>query len=107
MYWSFARLTHGEIIKTFSRILVVAETKIEIRAVGLALDKRCQDVKRVLHISNQAQIDRSAASNLIAAPIYLDDLCALGKELLIGEVRSQHEQRIAVHHGVIAGRKTK
>jgi len=102
-----ARLTHGEIVETLARILVMAHACIEIGAVGLALDQRSQLLQRVLHISNQAQIDRSATADLIAEPIHLNDLHVLWVELLIGEVRSQHEQSVTVHHGVIARRKTK
>jgi hypothetical protein len=102
-----ARFTHGEIVETLTRIFVVVEAYVEIGAVGLALDQRSQHLQRVLHISNQSQIDRSATANLVAEPIYLNDFRVLWVELLIWEVRSQHEQRIAIHHGVVAGRETK
>src|SRR5260370_31210621 len=52
-------------------------------------------------------MEGSGTSDLVAEPINLNDLCVLGIELLIGEIRSQHEQRIAVHHRVVAGRKAK
>jgi hypothetical protein len=80
-----ARFTHGEIVEALASIFVVAEACIEIGPVGLALDQRSQHLERVLHISNQAKIDRSAASNLVAEPIHLNDLCVLGIELLIGK----------------------
>ena len=33
-------------------------------------------------------------------------VASFGKELLIGKVRSDHQQQVAVHHGVIAGGKS-
>ena len=102
-----ARFTHGEIVEPLARIPVVSETCIKIGAVGLAPDKRSQRIKRVLHISNHPQIDRSTAANLFPEPIQLNNFGVLRIELLIGEIRSQHQQGVAVHHGVVARRKTK
>src|SRR5216684_3942863 len=61
-----AQFTHGEIVETLTSIFVVAEACIEIGAIGLALDQRSQPLQCVPHIPNQAQVDRSATSNLVA-----------------------------------------
>jgi hypothetical protein len=71
-----ARRTHGEIIETLACIVIVAEASIEIGAVGFVLDQRSQHIKRVLHISNQAQIDRGTPSNLVAEPVHLNEMAA-------------------------------
>ena len=52
MDWGPARLTHREIVETLARILIMAETCIEIGAVRLAFNQRNQPFQRVLHISD-------------------------------------------------------
>ena len=65
-----------------------------------------QGSKGGLRIPHEAEINIAAASQLFAAEINLDDRRVFGKELLVRKVRAEHQQHFAVHHGVIAGRKS-
>jgi hypothetical protein len=98
-------LTHGQVVQTFSRRLVVLEAGVEIGAVLLVGEQRQQRIESGLDLADQTQIDRRAAPDLFPTQVHLENFCLLGKELRIGKIRAQHEQGIAVHHGVIAGRK--
>ena len=81
------------------------QASVEVRAVLFALEQRRQLLQRVFDFADEAQAHRRAPSNLLPAQVDLDDLGFWGKELRVRKVRAQHEQRIAVHHGVVAGRK--
>src|SRR5246127_1066892 len=52
------------------------------------------------------EVNLRATSKLFPAKIDLHDSCVLRKELLIREVRSNHQQRFTIHHRVIAGRES-
>jgi hypothetical protein len=72
-----------------------------------ASEERQQGGQCRAHISNDAQINRCAATNVLRPDIDLRDLhaSALGVELPIRKVCSEHEQHIAVEHRVVAGRE--
>ena len=59
-----------------------------------------------LRIPHKTVVHLCAPPELLSAKINLDDGCVLGKELLVRKVRSNHQQKIAVHHRVIAGRES-
>src|ERR1700752_1947129 len=59
-----------------------------------------------LRVPNKPEVNLRAASKLFPAKIDLHDGRVLRKELLIREVRSNHQQRFAIHHRVIAGRES-
>src|ERR1700739_4396103 len=89
--WCAPRFTDREIIETLTGVLIVTQAGIEIRSIAFAFDQWSQQCKRILHISDQAQIDWGAAAYLLTQAVYLDDLCVFGIELLIGKVSAQHE----------------
>ena len=74
--------------------------------VLVLLQLRQQGSKRRLGVPDKTIVNLGAAAELFSAEVDLDDRRVLGKELLVGKVRSDHQQRIAVHHGAIAGRKS-
>jgi len=100
-----AWLADRELIQTLAGVLVVTQAGVEIGAIGLALEHRGQHLERVLHISNQTQIHGGATANLLPEAVHLNDLCTFRVELLVGKICAQHEERIAIHHGVVAGGK--
>src|SRR3984885_16178009 len=57
-------------------------------------------------ISYKAKINFAATPQLLASNIDLHHGRVLRKELLIGKVGADHQQRIAAHHCVIAGRES-
>src|SRR5580698_8320643 len=102
-----ARVGNGEVIEALARFTIVAQAFVKEGLVRFSLKQRYECVERVFHISDQAQIDWGSPSNLFAKPIYLNDLRVLWIKLLVREIRSQHQQRITVHHCVIARREAK
>ncbi len=58
-----------------------------------------------LRISDKAVIDFCAPAQLFSTNINLNNLRVLGIELLVRKVGTDHQQHVAVHHGVIAGGK--
>ena len=57
-------------------------------------------------ISHKAEVNLAATPDLFTAKINLHDGGFFGKELLVRKVRANHQQHIAVHHCVIAGRES-
>ena len=74
-------------------------------AVGFRRQPWQQRVDRDAHVAHHAKIDRAAAAEVLGAQVDLCDLGVARVELPVGEVGAQHEQQIALHHGVIAGTK--
>src|ERR1700740_2320237 len=60
-----------------------------------------------LRVPYKPEVNLRTTSELFPAKIDLHDGCVLRKELLIREVRSNHQQHIAIHHRVITGRESK
>ena len=59
-----------------------------------------------LRVSDKAVVDLGAPAELFSTDVDLDDRRVLGKELLVRKIGSDHQQQVAVHHRVIAGRKS-
>ena len=57
-------------------------------------------------IPDNAIIEPGTPAELFSTDVNLDDGRILGKELLVRKVRSDHHQKVAIHHCVIAGRKS-
>src|SRR5271166_2706438 len=57
-------------------------------------------------IAHKAEVNLGTASELLAAKIDLNHRRVFGKELLIREVGSDHQQQIAVHHRLVSGRES-
>src|SRR3984957_19113652 len=62
-----------------------------------------QRSQRSLCVSHKAVINFTATPKLLTSDIDLHNGRVLRKELLIGKIGADHQQRIAAHHGVIAG----
>ena len=71
--------------------------------VRLLAELRRNESQCGLHISDQAQIDRSAPPYLFAADIYLHDSSTVRVKLLVREIRPEHQESVCIHHGLIAG----
>ena len=84
------------------------QARADLSRVAVMVLSYAAQSARGLHqaVVPQAEVDRGATADLVPEPIHLNDLCVLWIELLIGEVRSEHEQSVAVHHGVVARRKS-
>jgi hypothetical protein len=74
-------------------------------AVLLLFNPRQQRTQGFRNAAHNSQVDMAAASQLLSADVDLHDARILRIEPLIRKIRSQHHQRLAVHHGVVAGRE--
>src|ERR1035441_4142666 len=99
---ALAGLSRRQIVEPFARFAVVIETDIEISGVSLLHYPRQQCRERFRSASNNTEVQMTAPSELFFADIDLQNAGILGIELLVGEIRSQHQQSVAIHHGVIA-----
>src|SRR5258705_3746143 len=72
-------------------------------SIGLGYEERKQGGESVLDRSDEAEIDFGASADLVAADVDLDNLCVSGEELIVGKVGAEHEENVAVLHGVVAG----
>src|SRR5271154_2344220 len=77
-----------------------------MRAVGFLVEQRQQGAERRLDVSYDAEIDRGAPSDVLRPDVDLRDADARSVriELPIRKVRPEHQQDIAIEHGVVAGR---
>src|SRR5712691_7050035 len=62
--------------------------------------------QRGLRISHVPEVQFGTAAELFATNVDLYDGRVLGEELLIWKVRSNHQQHLAIHHRVVAGRES-
>ena len=58
-----------------------------------------------LGVADETEVDLGPSAQLLSPDIDLDDRRLLGEELLVREVGADHQQDIAGHHGVVAGRE--
>src|SRR5665213_719538 len=100
------RLAHGEIVESFSRLLVMIDRGIKMFALRFRMKQRLKRGKRIFHRADQSQIHSFAASDLFATPVNLNGIRLLGIELLVGKIAAEHQQHIAIHHRMIARSKS-
>src|ERR1700722_17962320 len=79
---------------------------VQIRPIGILFKQRSKCLQGVLYLADQPKADRCASPDLLAPNVNLNNFCIRWIKLLIGEVSAEHEKRIAVHHGVVAGGKS-
>src|SRR5271154_6454997 len=77
-----------------------------MRAARLVFQHWKERFQRFLDAADHAQIDSRTTADLLASDVNLNNLCILRIELAVGKVGTEHQQRIAIHHGVIAGRES-
>jgi hypothetical protein len=94
-----------QVVQFLARLTIVFERCIEMSPPRLLLDPRKKGAQRLRDASHDSQVDVATASQLLHPDIDLHDARLLRIELLVREVSPQHQQRLAVHHGAVAGRK--
>src|SRR5262249_23263462 len=85
------------------RVAVMFEGVIQVGYRSLLLQLRQQCTESSLRVSHETKVDLRAAAELLASSVNLNNDGVFRKELLIGKVRSDHQQNFAGHHRVIAG----
>src|SRR6202051_3130858 len=97
----------GQSVKILAGLAVVLERMIQVSGIVLRLKFGDERGQRGFHVPDQTQINFGAPANLFSPNVDLDDGRVFRKKLLIWEVGSKHQERVAIHHRVIAGGKTK
>jgi hypothetical protein len=72
-------------------------------SIRLVLEHGKERLQRLFHGAHNSHVHSGTTANLFATQIDLDDLCVRWIELLVWKVAAEHQQRLTVHHGVIAG----
>src|SRR5262249_12323638 len=90
-----------------TRSSVVLARLRQMRTVRFLLQQWQQGAERRFYVTNHADIDRGAASDLLGPYIDLGnaDAASLRIELAIRKVGPEHEQDIAIEHPIVAGRE--
>ncbi len=91
-----------QFIEALACLSIMFERGIQVRIELVLVEFRQKGANGCLRIPYEAVIDFCAPAQLFSTDVNLDDRCVLGKELLVRKVRSDHQQHVAVHHGVIA-----
>jgi hypothetical protein len=73
--------------------------------VVLDLDARHERAQRRPNLPDNSQVDRDAAPDRLRTDVDLSDTSVLGIKGAIGEIRAEHQERVAGFHRVIAGRE--
>jgi len=102
-----ARGANGQIVEGLARLGVMLPRLGEVRAVGLLIEQRRQGRQCRADIAHDADIDGHAAADILTPQIDLSDanLGAVRVELAVGEIGAEHQQDVAIAHGVVAGRE--
>ena len=82
------------------------ERSLQMLVARVLFEVRQKRLESCLSVTHKTVIHFRAAAQLLSPEIDLDDRRVLWKKLLVGKIRPDHEQEIAIHHRVIAGRKT-
>ena len=77
---------------------------VQEAVVALGRDLGLDGLHRLLDVAHQADGDRCPTAEVLDQPVDLDDLDAVRDEPVVGEVRAQHDEDVAVPDGVVAGR---
>src|SRR6516225_3155502 len=79
----------------------------EVLAVALSLEQREKRRQRCPDITDNAEIDRHAAPDVLRSQIDLRDADTVSFriELAIGEVGPEHQQDVAISHCKVSGRE--
>ena len=101
-----ARPSSREIIESFASLAVMSETLIQVRPVRFDGEPRQQSGDRRLDVAHQAEIESCSPSKNFGTQVNLCDLGIGRIEMPIGKICSQHQQRIAAEHSVVAGAET-
>jgi hypothetical protein len=101
-------LVDREFIEIFARLAVMLRCTVEMGAVALLLDERHDHFERRANVSHYAKIDRRAAADLLGPDIHLRDFDPRPPriELAIRKIGPEHQENVAIEHGVVPGRET-
>jgi len=94
-----------ELVEPLSCVHVVRPGRLQECALSLSLDARQQCLHRLADIADETELQARALSEGAGIMVDLCDLRLRRIEVPVGKIGAEHQQRVAVHHRVVAGRK--
>ena len=79
---------------------------IQMRLIRPGLKQGQQRVQRCLNITSKAEFQFASPPEALRTNVDLRNSCLAGVELNVGKVCSEHEERIAGHHRLVARGET-
>ena len=101
-----ARRAGSEFVESVARPAVIGKAVVQVRGILSRLQPGQQRLDRRADITDHAEIEPGAAAKVLGPQIDLRDLGVGRVELAIWEIGSQHEQRVAVEHRLVARRES-
>ncbi len=100
-------LVDREPIELLARLAVMFGRPVEMDAVARLLDNRQHTFNGRAHVAHNTEIDRRAAADLFGPYIHLCDAYSRTTriELTIRKIGAEHQQNVAIEHGVVARRE--
>src|SRR6266403_3659420 len=93
-------------VESFSRFTIMLETPTQVFVVVIFLQLWQESLKSHLGIADQSVVELCAAAQLFSSNVDLNNRSVFRKELLIREIRADHQQSVAVHHRKVTGGKS-
>ena len=97
-------VTLGKVIQTPAGTPVVRGHAVEVLRVASVAEAGQKRGDRILDGADESDLDRDPATDVLPPDIDLDDPGVLGKEGPVREIRTEHQQGVAVLHRPVAGR---
>ncbi len=94
---------HRQFVQPLARLAVVRKRLVQKAALLAPLQLRQQRSDGFAHIGGNAQLQGRATPKCSRVTVHLHNRGVLRIELAIREIRTQHDQGVAIEHGVIAG----
>src|SRR6202171_1183407 len=91
-----------EIVEPLARLGVVFQRGIEMAPIALGDETRQQPTQAPATLADETKLDRSPTTDRLCPDVDLGDAGILWEELPIGEIRAQHQKRVAGFHGLVA-----
>src|SRR5215470_10950986 len=89
--------TGRKFIESLPRLLIMFERSLQMLVVLVLAQLWQERLEGGLRVPDQAVVQLGSPAELFTTEINLGDCRILGKELLVWEVRSDHQQKVAVH----------
>ena len=96
----------GQVVQTLAGIAIVAQCFIKEFAVRFLFQQRQQGGKGGFDVAHQRHIDLAVRADAGRVDINLNDFGIRRVKRAVRELGAEQDQRVCVHHGVEAGRKT-
>src|SRR6516162_4001801 len=106
MDWLSVPVRSRNLVEILPSLLVVLDGFFEMNGIVVLPQLWQEGFQCRVRVSDIRVVHFGATPQLLAANINLHDFGVFWEKLLIREVRADHQQDVAVHHSVIAGRES-